>query len=335
MKRTTVILLIVVALGILSLGELVIHNSQFASDSGRDLNQLIIFHAGSLAAPFKEVCEEFVRQHPHTNIIRETAGSRACAHMITDLHKPCDIMASADYTVIDTLLIPEQATWNIKFASNEMGIAYNKNSYKASQITAENWYDILLENKAAFGRSDPNADPCGYRTVLLAMLAEKYYNQPGLADRILAKDRKYIRPKEMDLLALLEVGELDYLFIYRSVAKQHGLQFLTLPDQINLNKAELSNLYKTASIRLTGKTKGTFITEVGAPIVYGITIPTNAPNRKLAVTFLSFLLDANKGLAILEKNGQKSVVPSPTDTFDNVPESLKRFALAGKPEDRR
>jgi hypothetical protein len=47
---------------------------------------------------------------------------------------------------------------------------------------------------------------------------------------------------------------------------------------------------------------------------------------------LSFLLDANKGLAILEKNGQESVVPSPTNTFDRIPASLKRFALVSKPE---
>jgi molybdate/tungstate transport system substrate-binding protein len=335
MSRTTAIVLIIAALGILALVGLSFRSAQSAAHSGRDSNQLIIFHADSLAAPFKEICGEFTRQHSHVKIIRETAGSRACAHMITDLHKPCDVMASADYTVIDNLLIPEYATWNIKFATDEMGIAYNKNSYKAGQITDKNWYDILLEKDATFGRSDPNVDPCGYRTVLLAKLAEKYYNKPGLADRILAKNRKYIRPKVVDFLALLEVGELDYIFIYRSVAKQHQLEFLRLPDQINLKKAAFSDFYRTASVRLTGKTEGTFITQVGAPIVYGVTIPTSAPNHKLAITFLSFLLDANKGLAVLEKNGQDSVVPSPTDTFDKIPESLKRFALASKPEGRK
>jgi molybdate/tungstate transport system substrate-binding protein len=130
-----------------------------------------------------------------------------------------------------------------------------------------------------------------------------------------------------DLLALLEVGELDYLFTYRSVAEQHKLALITLPDEINFKKPELAEFYKRASVRLTGKKRGTFTTRVGEPIIYGVTILNNAPNPELALAFLAFLLDAGKGGAILEQNGQPSVVPSPTDTFDKLPESLKAFAL--------
>jgi molybdate/tungstate transport system substrate-binding protein len=208
-----------------------------------------------------------------------------------------------------------------------MVIVFGENSHRASQINKDNWYDILLQKDVTFGRSDPNADPCGYRTVFTITLAEKFYNRPGLVGRMLAKDRRYIRPKEVDLLSLLETGELDYIFIYRSVAEQHELRYIVLPDEINLKKAELSDFYKTASVRLTGRKPGTFITKVGKPIVYGVTIPKDAPNRELALAFLSFLLDADKGAAILEKNGQSSVVPSPADTFGSLPESLKIFAL--------
>ena len=289
--------------------------------------QLVIFHAGSLAVPFKQICEEFNRHYPRVKIVCEAAGSRVCARKITDLHRACDIIASADYTVIDTLLIPEYAEWNIKFAGNEMVIAYSADSRRASDINRDNWYDILLKKGVAFGRSDPNADPCGYRTVLVITLAEKFYNRPGLTAKMLAKDQRYIRPKEVDLLALLEAGQLDYIFIYRSVAEQHKLKYLTLPDEINLKKAAFADFYKTSSVRLTGKNPGTFITKTGAPIIYGISIPRNAPNPKIALAFLAFLLDADKGGAILEKNGQAAVVPAPTDTFDKLPESLKIFAV--------
>ena len=68
--------------------------------------------------------------------------------------------------------------------------------------------------------------------------------------------------------------------------------------------------------------------------MYGVTIPKNAPNRKLALKFLTFLLDVEKGGAILLKNGQTPVVPSPTDSFDRVSECLKIFALPTK-EDKR
>ncbi len=69
---------------------------------GEESNQkqkLIIFHAGSLSVPFKEIAKEFEKLNPNTKIILEVAGSGTCARKITDLHKPCDIMASADYKV--------------------------------------------------------------------------------------------------------------------------------------------------------------------------------------------------------------------------------------------
>ena len=293
-------------------------NQKASGQSGK----LIIFHAGSLAVPFRQICDEFNSYYPKVKIIREAAGSRVCARKVADLKRPCDVIASADYSVIDSLLIPEYADWNIRFAGNEMVIAFRDDSRRAGEIDKDNWYDILLKKDIAFGRSDPNADPCGYRVVLAIILAERFYGRPGLAGKILVKDRRYIRPKEVDLLAFLEAGELDYIFIYRSVAQQHKLKMVTLPDEINLKKAELSDFYKSASVRITGRKPGTFITKVGRPIVYGVTIPGNAPNRKLALAFLAFLLDASKGGAILERNGQTLLAPSPTDTFDNLPESL-------------
>ena len=315
-----------VTLACVFLGLLAGYTAMKGKSNGPD-SELIIFHAGSLAVPFKQICKEFNKHYPEIKIVCEAAGSRMCARKIADLNRRCDVMASADYTVIEKLLIPEHAEWNIKFASNEMVIAFREDSRRAGEINKDNWYDILLEKDVTFGRSDPNADPCGYRAVLVIMLAEKFYNRPGLVGKMLAKDRRYIRPKEVDLLALLEVGELDYVFIYRSVAEQHKLKYVVLPDEINLKKAKFADFYKSASVRITGKKIGTFITKVGEPIVYGVTIPKNAPNRELALKFLTFLLDVNKGGAILEKNGQTFVAPLPTDSFDRVPECLKSSAL--------
>ena len=327
MNKTTKTILILLALSLLVLTGFAVRSSQLAAHSGLNSQQLIIFHAGSLAVPFKQISEEFNKSHPDVKIIREAAGSRICARKIADLHRTCDILASADYTVIDTLLLPKHADWNIKFASNEMVIAFCNDSRGAGRINKDNWAEKLLQKNVAFGRSDPNADPCGYRAVLTITLAERFYKKSGLADKMLAKDQRHIRPKEVDLLALLEVGELDYMFIYRSVAEQHKLKYIVLPDDINLKKTKFSDLYKTASVRIAGKTPRTFVTKFGEPIVYGVTIPKNAPNRELALTFLTFLLDTDKGGAILEKNGQTSVVPSPTHTFNKLPESLKIFAL--------
>ena len=330
MSKTVKIILILSLLGFLAAVWSMAYDSRRSTVSGQETKQLIIFNAGSLAVPFKEICRKFNAIHPDVKIICEAAGSRMCARKISDLKRPCDVMASADYTVIDELLIPEYADWNIKFASNEIVIAFEKTARRANQINKDNWYDILQDENVTFGRSDPNSDPCGYRAVLTMMLAEKFYNRPGLVNSMTAKNQQYIRPKEVDLLALLETGVLDYIFIYKSVAAQHNLRYVVLPDEINLKKAKMTDFYKTVSVRLTGKEPGTFITKQGEPIIYGVTIPNKAPNHRLALAFLTFLLDADSGGAILERNGQGTVIPMATDTYDKLPESLKTFALAVK-----
>lgn len=296
------------------------------NDNSKKKQELIIFHAGSLSVPFKEIAQEFEKENPNVKIILEADGSRKCARKITDLHKKCDITASADYTVINNLLIPEFADWNIKFATNEMAVVYTEKSKYSDKINQQNWYNILLKKDVIFGRSDPNSDPCGYRAVLTCKLAEKFYGEKDLCKNIVSKDKNYIRPKETDLLALLESNNIDYIFLYRSVAEQHKLKYLILPDSINLKNPDLTDYYQTVSVDISGKKPGETITKKGAPMVYGITIPKNAPNPILAKKFLNFLLSKNKGMKIMQQNGQASIVPSKTETFDKIPELLKKFA---------
>ncbi len=300
---------------------------QTDSDSDQTQEQkLIVFHAGSLSVPFKLISKEFEKENPGVKVLLEADGSRKCARKISDLNKACDIMASADYTVIDQLLIPDFADWNIKFASNEMTIVYHEGSKYSTEINEANWTKILLKEDVAFGRSEPNSDPCGYRAVLTSKLAETFYSKEGISNKILAKDINYIRPKETDLLALLESNTIDYIFLYRSVAQQHGLKYLILPDSINLKLAELKDYYSNVSTDISGKKPGEMITKTGAPMVYGITIPKNAPNPKLAEKFVQFVLEKEKGMKIMEEMGQASLIPAKSESFDNIPETLQKYA---------
>ena len=288
--------------------------------------ELIIFHAGSLAVPFREISKKFEAKYPNVNIKLEAAGSVASARKITDLNRYCDIFASADYKVIDDMLIPEYTDFNIKFAGNEMAIVYTEKSKFADEITDMNWTEILLKDEVHYGRSNPDADPCGYRTVLVSKLSEDFYNLPEFSSKLLIKDEKYIRPKETDLLALLETGTLDYIFLYRSVAQQHNLNYLLLPDSINLKKFELKEYYSTVKTSIVGKKKSETITKTGAPMVYGITMNKNSKNQKLTQTLMDFIL--SEGIVIMEEKGQSGLVPSSTTTFDKIPEGLKKYATS-------
>jgi molybdate/tungstate transport system substrate-binding protein len=301
-----------------------------AGEQTRELEpgKLVIFHAGSLSVPFREISRLFNQKHPQIKVLAEAAGSRDCARKVSDHLKPCDILASADYTVIDTLIVPEFADYNIRFATNEMAIAYTGRSLRADEFNISSWADVLLMEGVAVGRADPNRDPCGYRTVLTCKLAEKYYEREGLAEAILTKDGdRYIRPKETDLLALLEAGEIDYLFIYRSVAEQHGLEYLLLPDEINLKTAEHADFYATATCEVTGKKPGDpNIVKKGGAMVYSVTIPKNSENPEAAMAWLLTLLSP-EGRAIMEQQGQPFIDPPICEQHHMLPANLKEIVV--------
>ncbi len=286
---------------------------------------ITIFHAGSLSVPFRQLAKAFETENPNVKVLLESAGSVASARKVTDLERSCDIMASADFKVIDEMLIPNHTHWNIMFAQNEISLVYGPNSRYSNELTADNWHEILMRDDVAYGRSDPNADPCGYRAVLCSQLAEELYQIEGLSQRLLAKDNKYIRPKEVDLLALLEVGAIDYLFLYSSVAVQHNLPFLQLPDSLNLKNPALAHWYASTSTQIHGKKPGEKLTLKGAPIVYGITIIDQAPNKQAAEAFLEFLLNVDKGGKIFTENGQSFMSPALTEQLELLPERIKKY----------
>ncbi|QKG80528.1 extracellular solute-binding protein [Tenuifilum thalassicum] len=289
-------------------------------------NTITIFHAGSLSLPLKAAADSFMKANPGVQVVLESAGSVECSRKITELGRKCDLFFSADYNVIKNLLLTEYATYFIPFASNKMVVAYRPDSRLADSISADSWIDILLNQDVRYGRSDPNNDPCGYRTVLLLELAEKYYSRTGVASQILAKDNKYIRPKEVDLIALLEAGAIDYFFIYESVALQHDLSFLSLPDSINLGNPDLSDYYSSVSTQIKGSKPDEVLSIHGEPILYAFTIPTNAPNAELAQKFASFFLSKNGGLSIVEAMGQNVLVPFNPDGCGEVPKEFLKFA---------
>ncbi len=285
--------------------------------------EIIIFHAGSLSVPFNELKDEYEKMHHGIKILLEPAGSLVCARKITELKKPCDIIASADYFVINELLIPEYAKWSIRFATNEIIIAYTDKSKYASEITKDNWIDILLRDDVIYSRSDPDSDPCGYRSVFAIMLAEKQYGEKGLTEKMLAKNRDFIRPKEVDLVALIESNACDYMFQYKSVAIQHGLKYLELPSGINLSDPAKSEIYKSVSLDVTGRSPGSKIKMYGDYINYSMTVLDSAPDKNEAIDFMCFIL-SERGMDIFRKNGQNPIIPFSTEEPDKLPSKLSQ-----------
>lgn len=326
---------------------------------------LTIYHAGSLAVPFEQLEALFEEDHPKVDVLRESGGSAAMiSKAITEKdagENPPDILASADYVLIpDRMYEGEYADWTIIFARNTMVLCYAEDAPFAEDIVngSRTWYDVLRNEDVKWGHSDPDADPCGYRSMMVFQLAQKYYyddaetfgntpdeNANGLYDACIVgtdqergrtnQGNEVVRTKSVDLVALLQAGELDYAFEYRSVAVQHGLNYIELDDAVNL--AQVGNMgesgmtyadfYGTASVELKTES-GEYKTTAGAAVVYGITMPVDGPNAAAATEFIRLLLSA-EGKQVMEvDNGQPLLDPIKCDAPDALPAELQSLVEA-------
>ena len=314
MKKFLVIVLFVL------MTALVPHGPALAEPSG----SLIIFHAGSLTVPFAAMEKEFEARYPKVDVQRESGGSTRMARLISELGKPADLMAAADFLVIDQSLIPAKADFNIRFATNELVLAYTGNSRFAKEINKANWYTILGRKGVLWGHADPNVDPGGYRSLMVMQLAERYYRKPGLYQRLLRnRPLAFLRDKAANLTALLQNGDIDYIWTYRSLALQHRLRYLSLDEHINLSDPTNESFYRLASVKVTGEKPGSYLNREGRFVAYGITLLKDAPNPDAALAFLAYLLDPQGGQKVLARYGQPPFDPP----FVNSAEMQRRLPL--------
>ena len=264
---------------------------------------LTVFTAGSLASPFHELLDSFALSRPGVTPVQVNAGSVELARRIVDLGQVPDVFATADLDVIPRLLVPQAADRYVAFARNEMVLLHSTASLGADTITGDNWWRVVTAPGVRMGASDPALDPSGYRTLLVFDLAERHYGVPGLAARLRAAlPRRYIRPSETDLIALVQAGELDYAWSYRSLAVTSGLPYVALPAEIDLGDPADSAAYAAASVRIRRGGGGDSLELRGAPILYGLTIPHSAPHPELARAFVRFVLSP-AGRSILARSG--------------------------------
>ncbi|MGH7815001.1 MAG: extracellular solute-binding protein [Candidatus Binataceae bacterium] len=286
---------------------------------------LRVFDADSLHGYVSDLATVFGATHPGIEIRPEGSGSLDAIRKVSDLHRRCDVLIAADWRL---LTAPHRGLggWAILFAGNSMGLLYTVNSKDAAAIDANNWYRVLLRPGVRYGHSNPARDPAGYWTLILWQLAGKYYHRPGLAARLAAQcPRANIRPHNIDLISLLESGDLDYYFGYSSDARLGPLKFLALPPEMNLGDLALRKDYSMASVEVGTGAERRKIT--GAPIAYGVTIPDDAPNRSGAIEFIKLMVSLG-GRKLAAKNGliQRRVALG-DDPANRMPAELRALVI--------
>ena len=289
-------------------------------DTGRTEGPLVVFTAGSLARPMRAALDSFSAR-TGVKYELESAGSLETARKLTELGKIPDLVALADEDVFPKVLIPAHATWYVRFAENRIIIAYTDRSRFAAEIDSTNWWQVLQRPGLEIGRSNPDLDPAGYRTLMVFQLAERHYGVPGLAAALeRAAAPRNIRPKEIELVALLESGDLDYAWFYESMARASGMKHLQLPSPIDLSSADQREAYAQASVQVIGGSAHDTVIMKGAPIRYAFSVPLRASHREVGERFAAFLL--TDGRSALQGEFL-SVLPDPDAVGSGVPEAVQ------------
>lgn len=303
---------------------------EFSIAKGTTLNQgnVFVMYAGSLVKIFEDAIGPAFQNETGYTYVGEGKGSVQAANMIREGFRSPDVFVSAGAIPIVKLMDnkPPLAEWILDFGSSEMVIAYSPNSRYYDDLEKAKkgympWYDAISKEGLKFGRTDPELDPKGYYTIIAAKLANIYYNDSSIKDRVLGEDRnpKQIFPEEI-LKTLLESGQLDAVVAYKHEAISRGLPHITLPKEINLGDPLFSDFYKKANYTSESDQKAIY----GEPVYFSITIPQTVKNMEGAISFVNFLLSEN-GSQILENQGLDSIDILSNGYSNKLPSSIKNL----------
>ncbi len=231
-------------------------------DAGEESPTVAVLSAGSLQHALERGLEPAV----DVPVRIESHGSATVARLIDEGQRDPDIVTVADTALFERPLSPP---WYSVFTSNAVVLAYNPDTAGGRRVAGaspERWYEPLVEREVRLGRTDPDQDPLGYRTLFALELASRYYDDaPDLRERIPRREQIY---PETGLLSRFETGSIDAAFAYRNMAVERDYEYVALPDEIDLGDPGYDDgWYSTVSYELPS---GQVVR--GGPIEYASTI---------------------------------------------------------------
>lgn len=187
----------------------------------------------------------------------EAHGSATVRRLVVDGLRNPDAVALADPRLFEG--VSDRATL---FATNALVVVYDPESPHADDLRRD-WRTAIAADDVEVGRTDPDQDPLGYRTVMALELAERRYGVD--ADAVLDASRVF---RETDLLNVVEQGGVDAAFAYRSMADERGLPAVSLPAEVDFSDPGHAQAYASVSYDLEHATVH------GTPIRYAATALT-------------------------------------------------------------
>lgn len=226
-------------------------------------------------------------------------GSTAAATAIVSAgtNSPYDLFVAADFRVIPQHLIDlstPYATGEVVFGSDPIVLAYNPSAL--SGVNSTNWYEKIQAPGVTLGVPNASADPLGANVIFTieledalvgdghAIYSHFFTGAPG-GYASTTSNAKFV-PENTAGTALAE-DEVQAYLIYESYAKADALTFVPLSPLVNLggfSPADVTN-YGHANTSLYSGTRST-----GAPALFALTVPSNAPSPSVGGAFAAWLL---------------------------------------------
>ncbi len=226
-----------------------------------------------------------------------------------------------------TPLEPKFTQWYIQYAGTSMVIAYNPHSryagqfraYAAGKLPLAGLFRLLESPGLRLGRTDPNIDPQGRDFVEMLELAQSFYHLPSNTVTKILGTTNFGTANSSEIFAesalpsILQSGQLDASSAFVTQAVELHLNYIKLPDAINLGSFADAALYHKASVKIKTGVKH------GSPQVIDITIIGNP--TPAAIAFVRYTLSA-AGLAEYRHGGFAILTPTIFGTVTAVPPAI-------------
>ncbi|MHB8700191.1 MAG: extracellular solute-binding protein [Nitrososphaerales archaeon] len=267
----------------------------------------------------------------------KAGGSLTLAQEIAQ-GSPASVFISVSETAVQNVTLKSAFSgWAIEFAGDQMALAYSNstNSESSSLInmfseavstnTTSAWYDFysnLTSGAVKIGISNPNADPAGFRAWIVLEAAGNLYagNSSYFVDRLLANSGNVTGASAADLVAPLQAGQIQFLFIYKSDIVAQKLNMLQLPTAVNLGNPSYNSFYSQFSYTITSGV------QKGSAIVLYITVPKNANSYTNSLLFVVYVI---KNYQTIKPFGLSDISPAQLYNDTSVPSQLQQLIDQG------
>jgi molybdate/tungstate transport system substrate-binding protein len=246
-----------------------------------------------------------------------SAGSTALAAQLK-AGSPDSVFVSVSKQALESSLMGNRSSgWGIAFVNDQMSIGYASSSGQPSGFQAilndyttasatnsssawNSFFTDLTSGSVKVGISNPNTDPAGYRAWLVLEAAGQSFdgNRSYFTDRMLQAKANVTGASAAMLVAPLQAGQIQFLFMYKSAAISHGLTAMLLPRHIDLGDTTLGSYYSQFTYTTSAGV------QKGGPVLLFVTVPNNSTETTQALNFVVYIIQhsstmSSYGLVVL------------------------------------